>query len=41
MDNFVYEPPTSQEYQYKIYINDCDSYIGSELVEQFRNDHII
>ena len=35
---FVYYPPTSQEHQYKILINECNGYIGSQLAETFRND---
>lgn len=33
-----YFPPTTQQYQYKIFINECNGYIGSQLVELFRND---
>ena len=38
---FEYYEPTTQDYQFKIFINNCNGYIGSQLVEAFRNDHEI
>jgi hypothetical protein len=32
------EITTSQPYQYKIFINQCNGYIGSQLIYKLRND---
>ena len=33
--------PSSQPYQYTIFISRCNGHLGSQLVEAFRNDNII
>jgi hypothetical protein len=33
--------PSQQPYQYRIFINNCNDYIGSNITETLRNDHLI
>jgi hypothetical protein len=41
LDEMVLTDPTSQPYQYRIFVNNCNDYIGSQVVETLRNDHLI
>lgn len=33
--------PSQQPYQYRIFVNNCNGLIGSQVVETLRNDHLI
>jgi hypothetical protein len=33
--------PSQQSHQYRIFINNCNDYIGNIVTETLRNDHII
>jgi hypothetical protein len=40
-DDIELTDPSTQPYQYKIFVNNCNDYIGSQIVETLRNDHLI